>query len=209
MTYTEREPMVNTPMVNNTVDYHDRVRWGPIFGGIVVAIAVQLLLSALGSAIGLAFSAGDATANSVSWGVGIWSIISLFIALFVAGWMMARTCGPMNKKTALLNSTILWATTLALSSLLLAWGVSGVFGVVAANAGEVANQLPPGSVNIPQQTLTPEQAERFAANASKAAWSFLFGALLAWVAAMIGASVGARKPKVHTVSNPEYAANNR
>lgn len=205
MTYTEREGAVNSSIVDRPVDYHDRVRWGPIFGGIVVAIAVQLLLSALGSAIGLMMSAGDATASSVSWGVGIWSIISLFIALCIAGWIMARTCGPMNKKTALLNSTILWATTLALSSLMLAWGVSGVFGVVAAGAGAAAEQLPQGSVNIPQQSLSAAEAEQFAANAAKAAWSFLFGALLAWVAAMIGASVGARKPRVHTVSNPEYA----
>ncbi|MEC4806252.1 MAG: hypothetical protein SAJ12_08360 [Jaaginema sp. PMC 1079.18] len=207
MNYSERETLTNPSVVTQTVDYHDRVRWGPIFGGIVVAIAVQLLLSALGTAIGLMMSAGNATAGSVSLGVGIWSIISLLIALFVAGWIMARTCGPMNKKTALLNGTILWATTLALSSLLLAWGVSGVFGVVAAGANAVAEQLPAGSVDIPQQAPqapSVAQAEQFAANAAKAAWSFLLGALLAWVAAMIGASVGARKPRVHTVSHPEY-----
>lgn len=205
MTYTEREEVINNSSVDRRVDYHDRVRWGPIFGGIVVAIAVQLILSALGSAIGLMISAGDAGATAVSWGVGIWSIISLFIALCIAGWIMARTCGPMNKKTALLNGTILWATTLALSSLMLAWGVSGVFGVVATGANAVAEQLPAGSVDVPQQSLSTAQAEQFAANAAKAAWSFLFGALLAWVAAMIGASMGARKPRVHTVSNPEYA----
>ncbi|NJK75900.1 MAG: hypothetical protein HC942_20240 [Microcoleus sp. SU_5_6] len=35
-------------IVNPVVDYHDRVRWGPILAGIAIAIGTQLLLSALG-----------------------------------------------------------------------------------------------------------------------------------------------------------------
>jgi len=32
-------------VVNNAVvDYHDRIRWGPIISGIVVALATQLIL---------------------------------------------------------------------------------------------------------------------------------------------------------------------
>ena len=35
------------------IDYHDRVRWGPILAGLVVALSLQLVLSALGAAVGL------------------------------------------------------------------------------------------------------------------------------------------------------------
>lgn len=201
MTYVEptggayTEPTV----VNQVVDYHDRVRWGPIFAGIVVALSTQLVLSALGSALGLMFGASGTQPGAVSWGVGIWSIISLFIALFVGGWIMARTCGPMNKKTALLNAAILWATTLALGSWLLAMGVSGTFGAVVSNAGAAIDQIQePGGATLPNRVpqVTPEQARDIAANAAKAAWSFLFGSLLGLVSAMIGSSVGTRKPRV-------------
>ena len=192
MTYGNRsgvniaEPaMMPTPVV----DYHDRVRWGPIFAGIVIALSAQLVLSALGVAIGMSVGAADAQAdpNAIGLGVGIWSIISLFIALLVGSWIMARTCGPMNKNTALLNGAILWATTLALSSFLLAMGVSGTFGIVMANAGDMTQ----GGT----QNLTPAEARNLADNVARAGWSFLFGSLLGLVASLIGATLGARSPR--------------
>jgi hypothetical protein len=203
MTYYSERPsgqLAEPTIVNPVVDYHDRVRWGPIVGGIAIALSTQLILSALGIAIGLGAGATGAEANSVGLGVGIWSIISLLIALFLGGWVMALSCGPMTKKTAILNAAILWGTTLALSSWLLVNGISGAFGAVAANAGEIANQVQqPGGVNLPNQipNLTPNQVRDIAANTARAAWSFIFGSLLSLLAAMIGASVGARKPRVY------------
>ncbi|MEM1251909.1 MAG: hypothetical protein AAGI69_05710 [Cyanobacteria bacterium P01_H01_bin.21] len=194
------------PVVNPVVEYHDRVRWGPIFAGIVVSIAAQLVLSALGASIGLTAGATGASAGAVGASVGIWSIISLLVSLFLGSWIMASTCGPMNKKTAMLNGTILWATTLAVSAWLLASGVSGTFGVVAANAGSVIDQLQePGGISLPNPDVvvpdtTAQEAQQYAANAAKAGWSFLFGALLGLVASLIGATVGARKPTRRAIS---------
>ncbi|HAX76266.1 MAG TPA: hypothetical protein DCY88_10605, partial [Cyanobacteria bacterium UBA11372] len=113
MTYYPDRPgsqVAEPTIVNPVVDYHDRVRWGPILGGIAIALSTQLLLSALGIAIGLSAGATGADAGSVGAGVGIWSIISLLISLFLGGWVMAQSCGPMTKKTALLNAAILWGT---------------------------------------------------------------------------------------------------
>lgn len=189
-----------TPVINPVVEYHDRVRWGPIFAGIVVSIAAQLVLSALGASIGLTAGATGISPGTVGTGVGIWSIVSLLISLFLGSWTMASTCGPMNKKTAMLNGTILWATTLAVSAWLLASGVSGTFGVVAANAGSIVDQIQePGGASLTNPgTVVPntnaQEAQQYAANAAKAGWSFLFGALLGLVASLIGSTVGARKP---------------
>ncbi len=204
MSYVERtsNPVIQSPVVNSgIVDYHDRVRWGPIFAGIVIALSAQLVLSALGAAIGLGVGAAGSDPRSVSTGVGIWSIISLLIALFLGSWVMARTCGPMNSKTAMLNGAILWATTLAISAWLLASGVSGAFGVVAANSGEVFNQIQePGGVAVPNNVPNVDAARSrdWAGDAARAAWSFIFGSLLGLVASLIGASVGARKPSATT-----------
>jgi len=65
---------------------------------------------------------------------------------------MASACGRMNRKTALLNAVILWATSIAVSAWLLSSGVSGMFGVAASNSGEVLNQVQqPGGLSLPNQ----------------------------------------------------------
>jgi hypothetical protein len=186
-------------------DYHDLVRWGPIFAGLVVAISTQLVLTGLGAAIGLTtlanVDAPQGTAGDVGTAVGIWSIISLLIALFVGAWLMARACGPMNRNTAMLNGAILWATTLAVSAWLLSAGVTGAFGLAAQGAGVVVNQLPPGTLpdgTTTDPNVTPGQIQAYAGNAATVGWTFALGSLLALAAALAGSAVGARTPRYAT-----------
>lgn len=208
MAYANRpgDELISEPVVTSrAVDYHDRVRWGPIISGIVIALATQLILSALGAAIGASSIAGSgaprSNAGEVGASVGIWSIISLLISLFVGSWVAARACGPMNRSTALLNGAILWATTLALSSWLLANGISSAFGLAtsaASNvAGDVANQVQRGAVELPNQApnVTAEQTRDIAGNTARGLWSFVIGSLLGLVASLVGASAGARSPR--------------
>lgn len=201
MAYANRPNVVETTTVQPAVDYHDRVRWGPIVAGIAVALASQLVLSGIGAAIGATTIAGSGAPRSNAGGVGnavgIWTIISLFISLFLGSWVMARSCGPMNRSTALLNGAILWATTLALSAWLLANGVSGAFGILASNAGEIidqAQQQTGAAANLPNQApnVTADQARDIAGNAAKVGWSFALGSLLGLVSSLIGSVVGAR-----------------
>ncbi|MEM8502093.1 MAG: hypothetical protein AAF716_02945 [Cyanobacteria bacterium P01_D01_bin.1] len=185
------------------VEYHDTVRWGPILAGIVVAIVSQLMLSALGAAVS-GFAAGEAAPRAIGTGMGIWAVISLLISLFLGAWTMASSCGPMNNKTAMLNGTIMWATTLVISGWLLASGVSGTFGVLASSAGGALTQVAePGGLSLPTPdqvteavpNVTPEEAARYAASAAKGSVYFLLGSLLGLVAALIGSTVGAKRPR--------------
>jgi hypothetical protein len=195
-------------------NYHDQVRWGPIIAGLVLALSTQLVLSALGVAIG-AGSIGESgaprtDAAGVGTNIGIWSIISLLISLFVGGWAAARTAGRMSRNTALLNGAILWASTLALSAWLLSSGVSGAFGVAASNAGSVISQVrqttttnptgtTAGQVPVPTPSITAQQTRNIAGNTSKVSWSFVFGSLLGLVASLIGSAVGHRHPRATTL----------
>ncbi|MFB2935206.1 hypothetical protein ACE1B6_07995 [Aerosakkonemataceae cyanobacterium BLCC-F154] len=208
MAYGNRPVDVADPMVTNrVVDYHDRVRWGPIVSGILIALATQLVLSALGSAIGLTSLANSgaprSNADDVGIGVGIWSIISLLIGLFVGGWVAARASGPMNRNTALLNGAILWAATLTIGSWLIANGVAGTFGIAASNLGELAAR---NRLNIPANTtnITAQEARAIAGNAARASWWFLFGSLLGLIASLVGATVGAHSPRNY---NTTYTPN--
>jgi hypothetical protein len=165
----------------------------------VIAISLQLVLSALGAAIGLSASAGAASAGEVGTGLGIWAVISILISLFLGGYTTARACGPMSRSAALLNGGILWATTLAISSWLLASGVSGAFGVIASNAGEVINQAQQsGGANVPPQNVPNVDPNQAAGSAAKAGWWFALGSLLSLLAALAGSTTGTRKPRTNS-----------
>ncbi|MBW4690998.1 MAG: hypothetical protein KME27_04440 [Lyngbya sp. HA4199-MV5] len=210
MAYADRP--INNVVERSTAfpvtDYHDRVRWGPIIAGLVVALSSQLVLSALGAAIGLTSLSGSGAprtdAGGIGSAVGIWAIISLLISLFLGGWVTTRACGPMNRSTGLLNGAILWATTLAISAWLISSGVSGAFGIAASNAGEVLNQVQPGGAGIPNPANTPgvtaQQTRDIAGNAAKVGWSFAIGSLLGLAASLIGASIGTRTPRTNTTT---------
>jgi len=223
MIHTNQPVEVTTERYSNNgvTDFSDRVHWGAIIAGLVVAISSQLLLSAIGAAMGFGNIADSGAARSdsgnVAGAVGIWTIISLFVSLFIGGWITARSFGSVNRSTAALNGAILWATTLAISAWLLASGVSGAFGLAAANADRIANQAQQNGINLPDvtnsipsggatpnagatpspiPTLSAQQTREAASNGSKTSWAFIFGSLLGLAAAMIGASVGARS--LHT-----------
>jgi hypothetical protein len=132
--------------INRLVDYvvdrsvpvavtsdHDQVLWGLILAGLVTALSTQLVLSALGVAIGMSSIGGSGAprseAGGVATGIGIWSIVSLLISLFVGGWIAARAAGRMTRNAALLNGAILWASTLALSAWLLSSGAEFILPV--------------------------------------------------------------------------------
>jgi hypothetical protein len=178
--------------------YHDQVRWGPIVAGLVTALSTQLVLSALGVAIGMSSIGGSGAPRSEAGGVGmnigIWSIISLLISLFVGGWIAARTAGRMSRNAALLNGAILWASTLALSAWLLSSGVTGAFGLAASNAGSLIDQAQQ-TPTTPSPAITAQEARDLAGNAAKVSWSFVMGSLLGLAAALIGSAAGCRVPR--------------
>lgn len=213
MTYDDepRSRVVDRTTAFATTEYHDRVRWGPVLAGLAVAISSQLVLSSIAAATGLSSIAGSgaprSNAGDVGAAVGIGAIISLLISLFLGGWVTVRACGPISRSTAILNGAILWATTLAMSAWLLSSGVSGAFGILASNAGEVLNQAQQSGVtpnNVPDPNVTAQQTRDIAGNAAKAGWSFALGSLLGLISALIGATVANKSSRtdMNRVSEP-------
>jgi hypothetical protein len=205
MTYSnefpERVAQERTATPTAIAEYRDRVRWGPILAGLVIALCLQLILSALGTAIGATGIANSdaprTNAGNVGTVVGIWSIVSLFISLFLGGLVTSRASGSLNKNTALLNGAVLWAATLTIGAFLVTSGVSGTFGVVASNAGDIINQAQQSGANLPTNTpnVSAQQAKEIASNISKVSGSFALGSLFGLIASMIGSSVGNTRHK--------------
>ena len=68
-----------------------KVSWGGIFGGVLVALGLLMLLTALGVAVGLsAAQPGETQASTLGTAAGIWAGVCLLLALFVGGMVSTR-----------------------------------------------------------------------------------------------------------------------
>ena len=111
---------------------HRRISWAAIFGGVIMAVAVQILLSSLGAAIGLGtinVNAGT-TPNAGSLGVGaaIWWLISSCIALFIGGYVAGWLAGIETTFDGMLHGLVTWGIATLLGIYLLTSAIGGLIG---------------------------------------------------------------------------------
>jgi hypothetical protein len=164
----------------------DRVRWAAVLTGLVVTLVTMALLSVLGLAIGFTtISPGD-IAGTLGSGTGVWSAISILIALVVGGWAAARTAAVPGRANGALNGAMVWVATTLLVFALLGSGLATLAAVadsIVTTGRQLATLLTgQAAVNAP---------ELFYAGSS-AAWGTLLLLLLGLVAATLGGLLGAR-----------------
>jgi hypothetical protein len=177
----------------------DRVRWGPIWAGLLSAFFTLLVLSLLGLAIGAStVNAGQAAQGSVTPNAGqysaIWAGVSAIIAFLIGGYVAGRTAAVHERGWAALNGGLVFLLALPL----LLWLASQGLGAIIGNAGHIAGGL---GINLGQvggaatgaaRTITPAQAQQAADTAKTTAWGTLIGLLLGYGAAVLGGILGAR-----------------
>lgn len=118
--------------------FKDRISWSAIIGGLVAALAFQLVLTLLGLAIG--FTTIDPYAanpfNGLGMGALIWLVISMVASLFVGGWVAGHLAGVPVRMDAALNGALVWAVFLVAGILLTGSGVAGVFSGIGSAASK-------------------------------------------------------------------------
>jgi hypothetical protein len=116
---------VRTIMIN-------RISWGAVFAGVVVALVTQLMLNMLGIGIGAARLdpvAGDSpTATSFSIGAGIWFALSAILAALAGGYAAGRLAGIPNETTAGWHGLTTWALATLVIFYLLTSTLGGILG---------------------------------------------------------------------------------
>ncbi len=106
-----------------------RVSWGGVFGGVLVAIGLLLLLTALGVAVGIsATDPGSTELSSLGTGAGIWAGASLLLALFVGGFVATRIGAVFDRTTGFFEGVLVWVVSLLLMGYLAASGVGSLAG---------------------------------------------------------------------------------
>ena len=196
----------------------DRVRWGPIWAGLLTALTALLLLSLLGAAIGLstidvgAAARGtlppDAGRNSAIWGA-IAGIIAFLIGGYVAGWV----AGVFDRKWGAFNGAMVFLLAVPVTLLLAGLGLGGLLGTLGNLASGLNVNLGPlqqaaqGAASQAQQATQPGDVAQAAQAARTGAWSALLGALLGLAASAIGGALGTRRavPVARTTSQATRA----
>ena len=113
-----------------------RLRWGAIFGGTFVALALWALLYVFGLAIGLSsVDAAQGQFNFPGIFTGIWAVVAPLIALFVGGLVAARTAGAQDRGSGAIHGLVLWGFATLLGAFAV-WSVATAVISGAASLGQ-------------------------------------------------------------------------
>jgi hypothetical protein len=106
-----------------------KVSWGGIFGGVLVAVGLLLLLTALGVAVGIsAAEPGQTDAATLGTGAGIWAGVSLLVALFIGGLVSTRIGAISDGATGFFEGALVWVVSILLMVYFASSGVSMLAG---------------------------------------------------------------------------------
>src|SRR3954469_1766847 len=162
----ERRRVASPPVTRVPADGM-RVSWGGIWGGVLVAMGLLVLLSALGVAVGFsAVESGTAQdAGKLMTGAGIWAGASLLVSLFIGGMVSTRIGAVYDRTTGFFEGALVWVMSLL---------------IMGALAGSGLGLLDTFSFELP--------------DAPAAAWMGFGALLISLLAAVLGAMAGRRQP---------------
>ena len=158
----------------------DRVRWGPVWAGLIVAVPTFMLLQLATLALGWWDVDPGATGNNADWFSGINGLLALFLGGLTAG----ASALWRGFSDGLLHGILVWALTVVAIVFLTLFGGGALLGSLAGVVTDVAGI---------QQGDLPDIAAGEAADVatSSASWAVL-GLGLGVAAAGIGGVLGAK-----------------
>ncbi len=124
---------------NRLSRYLNRISWGAIIAGVIVAIIVQLLFSLLG--VGIGFVSFTPTSDSepfsgLGTGVMVWWIVTILISLFAGGWVSGWLATTTNKIDRILHGVLTWSIFALFSLYVVSTSVGSVIGGVGNVIGK-------------------------------------------------------------------------
>jgi hypothetical protein len=185
-----------------------RVSWGGIWGGVLSAVGLLLLLAALGLAVGItATDPQQADAGTLGTAAGIWAAASLLIALFVGGMVATRIGATYDRSTGFWEGALVWVVSLLLMAYLASSGISslagGAFSVMGARQQAAATAAAPqGGAGMVDQMKSrigeatgaiQQKGAEVKPAASRAAWATFAALVLSLAASLFGAMAGRRR----------------
>jgi hypothetical protein len=120
----------------------NRVSWGAVIAGVVIALVVQLILNLLGIGLGAASfdpaTTDNPSATTFSIGAGIWWGVSGILAALAGGYAAGRLAGQPKESTGAWHGLTAWALTTLLIFYLLTTTVGSIVGGAFRTIGSLA-----------------------------------------------------------------------
>jgi hypothetical protein len=120
----------------------NRVSWGAVLAGVVLALATQLILNLIGLGIGASTldpaGSGSPSASSFSIGAGIWWIFSGIVSALVGGYAAGRLAGQPKESSGGWHGLTAWALSVLLMFALLTTAVGATLGGAFWTLGSLA-----------------------------------------------------------------------
>lgn len=175
------------------VNPRDRIRWGPVIGGLLSAVTVFVVLSITGAAIGATTlnangNVAPTTGDRIGVAAGIWTAASALIAFFIGGWIAARNAAVGGAGTGWINGMMVFLAALPLIVWLTSQGAANLFGALGTNFYDLRNLV----TNTYNDAAARDAAVN---NAKNGLWWSLVALLAGIVAAGLGGLLGHRNPR--------------
>ena len=149
------------------------ISWGAVIAGVVTFLALTLLLSLITAALGLGMA--DLTSANPGEGVGIatglWSIVTLVLALAAGGYVAGALAG----RAGLIHGFLTWATALLAAVVLAGLLVGNILGAAGNLLGSATSTVTDAAAQNPGQAASlapdvdPAEASQAAENAQQEA----------------------------------------
>ena len=178
----------------NQLSFPSRISARGIIGGVLVALAIDMLLFSFGAAIGLsAFKPGGAGHGAAIWAV-IWFFISVSAGGFFGGWVGAAAGGAKLQRDGILHGFVTWAAATVLAGMFLLGFLARTANVAATAAGAVSQAAPTAGQTAQQNipNVTPQQLRGTLADSlGLSTWAMFLGMALALGFALGGGALAA------------------
>jgi hypothetical protein len=143
----------------------NRVSWGAVMAGVMVALVVQLILNMLGIGLGAAsfdpVASNSPSATTFSLMAGVWWVLSGVLAALAGGYTAGRMAGQTNETAGAWHGLTAWAVTTLVVFYLLTTSVGAIVGGAFRTLGSVAGgaaQTVGSSVQTAAQMAAPSLA---------------------------------------------------
>jgi hypothetical protein len=202
-------------------DVINRVSWGAVWAGALIALGMEALLLSFGMFIGFGmynWRAANPSAGVSGWTI-IWYLVTAGWSMFFGAWCAARLSGNPVREAGILHGITTWALAATLTVLMMAVGVWSMLkvgmnllntaaiagaevapGAIAPQAGQAMNQLQMNAGPVAQNTANV---------ISGVSLLMCGGMLVGFITAIIGGSLGRPRSVVieeRTVPGPTSLA---
>jgi hypothetical protein len=176
----------------------DRVRWGPIWAGLITTFTLFLILELLLYSVGaLSFQFNSGTVGvSAPW---VTALVGL-LAFFVGGWVAEATSAVRGTSAGLLNGFLVWGLGTVAILLLSSFGMGTFFGMLGQAVSLIVGRIAFDALGNPG--ISPDQIRELARSA--AWWAFL-SMILSAIAAALGGWAGSKSGPIGDIARADRA----